>query len=153
MFANEIGPAYLLAAKTMEIFAATLMSARLHSAESVVHGRDETCILKDEMLARAIRMIWENEHSSLTVDDLLEQLPVTRRTLERKFRHELGRTILEEINLCYLQRASRLLIETKLPIQTIAQKAGFPNTQRVYQVFRRVHDLSPSEYRQKHGHH
>ncbi len=155
---DEIGSTYLLAAKTMEIVAAVLMSAGLQSSnpnksnESAATDTNRIGTLKDEMLARAIRIIWESEQPSLTVDELLKQLPVTRRTLERKFRQELGRSILEEINRCHLHRAARLLIETKLPVQTISSRAGFPNTQRMYQLFRRVYGLSPSEYRQKNKH-
>ncbi|MBN2295395.1 MAG: AraC family transcriptional regulator [Pirellulales bacterium] len=159
---DEIGSAYVLAAKTMEIYAAVLMSIRQQSTDrdKVIESHESSALdsnqartLKDEMLARAIRLIWENQQPSLTVEELLKQLPVTRRTLERKFRQELGRTILEEINRCHLHRAERLLKETHLPVQTISMRAGFPNTQRMYQVFRRVYGLSPSEYRQKNSGH
>ena len=86
----------------------------------------------------------------MTVADLVRQLPVTQRSLERRFRAALGHTIHEEIHRCRLERARRLLAKTDLSVKEVAAAAGFPNADNMGRVFRRLEGVSPSEYRGRH---
>jgi LacI family transcriptional regulator len=86
----------------------------------------------------------------LTVSDVARQLPITRRSLERRFHAALGHTILEEITHCRLDRAKRLLVRTDLSIKEVAATAGFPNADNMARVFRRLERMPPGEYRRQH---
>jgi len=99
------------------------------------------------MVAQALQLIMELSQDPVTVDEVVRKLPTTRRTLERKFRNKLGRSILEEINQCHLDRAKRLLKETDLSITAVATAAGFPSLVTMCRVFQRVYKISPGEYR------
>ena len=106
--------------------------------------------MEDPLINQAMLLIWELSQGPVTVGEIAKKLPVTRRTLERKFRDALGHTVLEEINRCHLKRAKRLLNETDLSITEIAAAAGFPSIDTMGNVFRRVYQMSPGEYRIRH---
>jgi transcriptional regulator GlxA family with amidase domain len=103
--------------------------------------------IDDPLIVRAIELIWTYSHRILSVEQLAKQLSVTRRTLDRRFRAALGRTVLEEINNCRLSRAKRLLKETDLPVKTIVHLAGFSSTERMRIAFLQRESISPTEYR------
>jgi len=143
------GYAQLIAADVMELLGLTLAANPSQSTEepSLSDGAASHHAVEDRMVAEAIEFIWDHTHRSMTVDDVVSHLPITRRSLERRFRHVLGHTILEEITRCRLVRAERLLAETKIPIEQVAAAAGFSCPERMCKVFRRLKGLSPWAYR------
>jgi len=146
----------LAAANTMEILAAVLAAGETKSADlagSVPDspGPSNAVTISDRLVADALRIIWEQSERDLTVGDVAEQVPLTQRSLERRFREALGHTIHDEIIRCRLERARRLLIKTDLSIKEVAAAAGFPNPDNMGRSFQRFEGVSPSEYRDKHG--
>ncbi|MBN2579091.1 MAG: helix-turn-helix domain-containing protein [Pirellulales bacterium] len=101
----------------------------------------------DPLVSKAVEMIWTCSHRIFSVDQLTHQLQTARRTLDRRFREALGRTVLEEINRCRLTRAKRLLTETMLPMKTVAYLAGFTDAERMRVVFQNQEKTTPSAYR------
>jgi transcriptional regulator GlxA family with amidase domain len=85
----------------------------------------------------------------MSVSDIARQLPVTRRTLDRRFVEATGHSVLEEINACRLSRAKRLLTETELPVKTVAHLAGFNSTERMRVLFVEREGTSPTLYRKQ----
>jgi LacI family transcriptional regulator len=83
----------------------------------------------------------------LHVRDILAHVPVSRRSLERRFRGVLGRSMLDEIRRVHLDRACRLLTETEFPIPTVAESSGFTDAKQLWLVFRKVLRQTPTEYR------
>ena len=102
---------------------------------------------EDAIVAEAIQFIWNHSQRPMTIDDVVEQLPVGRRSLERRFRKALGRSLLDEITRCRLRRAKQLLEETTLPISQVAAAAGFSKTDRMNEIFKRYEGVSPWTYR------
>jgi len=142
---------HLIAADTIELLAAILATARSGSAELVAKGPRDVATVADRLVADTLRLIWDQSQRDLTVADLARQLPVTRRSLERRFREALGRTIHEEITRCRLERARRLLVKTDLAVKEVAAAAGFPSADNMGRAFRRLEGVAPSEYRRQHG--
>ncbi len=101
----------------------------------------------DELVNRALDVIWTRSHRPLSVDQLVSQLPATRRTLERRMLATLGHSVLDEINRCRLSRAKRLLTETNLPINSVAYLAGFRDHERLRRLIVNKEGCSPSAYR------
>lgn len=103
---------------------------------------------EDPVVQRALEIIWSHGPNSISVSDIARQLPVTRRTLDRRFVEVTGHSVLEEINACRLSRAKRLLTETELPVKTVAHLAGFNSCERMRVLFIEREGLSPTAYRQ-----
>jgi AraC-like DNA-binding protein len=105
--------------------------------------------MDDPVVQRALELIWTHSHYPMSVSDIARQLPVTRRTLDRRFVEATGHSVLEEINACRLSRAKRLLTETDLPIKTVAHLAGFSSTERMRVVFVEREGTSPTIFRRQ----
>jgi len=74
---------------------------------------------------------------------------VSRRSLEKRFRDAIGRTILEEIQLVRLERAKRMLLETTYPISRVAEMSGFGSTGYFIQFFQSRVGETPRKFRIK----
>lgn len=103
----------------------------------------------DPLVARTLELIWTHSHRPLSVDQLVENLAVSRRTLERRFALERSHSILDEINICRVNRAKRLLAETDLPVKTVAYLAGFTSQEHMRVTYRKQQGCSPNVYRRQ----
>ena len=112
-----------------------------------VRESTEITALHDADLADAVRFIREHFSHSIDVRDILKKVPVSRRTLERKFQESLGRSPQQEIRRVRLDRARELLIHTDLSVRVISQRTGFANPQRFAYVFKDVYGESPLRFR------
>lgn len=104
-------------------------------------------VVADEIVASALRYMSENVHRALDVDEVVDAVHTSRRTLERRFSKEVGRSIAEEIRRLRLTRVKRLLLGSDLSIKQIAHRAGFSDEKRLYEVFHRLEGMSPSDFR------
>lgn len=122
-------------------------------APSGVIARESTDFfaVSDVLVAAALRYISEEGAAALAVEQVARQLNVGRRTLERRFQTELGRPIAAEIRRLRLEKARRELLESDLPIKTIAERCGFADSKRLHEAFAREVGMSPSEFRASQG--
>jgi len=67
--------------------------------------------------------------------------------LASRFKKLLGRTPHEEILRVKLNRVKQLLTDTDLPLEEIAERAGFPHVEYLSVAFRREVGTSPSAFR------
>lgn len=105
----------------------------------------------DASVAAALRAIWAGSGKPLKVASILQGIPTSRRTLERRFREVLGRTIHEEIRRAHLDRAKRLLVETRESLKIVAARSGFTDPQQFSRVFRSFLGFTPLRYRRIHA--
>lgn len=104
----------------------------------------------DPAVARAVRFIREHALANPYVEDVARAAGLSRTALQARFRVLVGRTILHELQRTQLSRAQDLLSASDLPMAVIAERAGFPNSQRFSVVFRRLLGVTPSTYRRLH---
>jgi len=121
------------------------------SAGAVPSDSSPYARLDDPIVQKALELIWTHSHYPMSVSDIAKQLPVTRRTLDRRFVEATGHSVLEEINACRLSRAKRLLAETDLPVKTVARLAGFSSTERLRVTFVEREGTSPTLFRKRVG--
>ncbi len=114
-----------------------------------VVARQSTDLLavEDEDLALAIRFIRDHAAQPIEVEDVVREVAISRRRLERGFHKVLGRSPLAEIRRQHLAAAKRLLAETDLPIPDVAAAAGFGAPTHFALIFKRETGLSPLKYR------
>ncbi len=109
-----------------------------HSTEFVAGG--------DE-IATALKFIRDRNGINISVEHVVRVVASSRRSLEKRFRLTIGRTIHEEIQLVRLDRAKRLLIETPYSVEKIAKIAGFGSTTYFIQFFLKWVGKTPRRYR------
>lgn len=146
--AHPAGNSNVLSAYAMEVLTLALQNEQTRQLpKTAALPVDYAWSVDDPIVFKALQMIWNHSYRDFRVDDLVRQLPVTRRTLERKFIQALHHSIGDEITRCRLERAKHLLTNTTLPIKHIALSVGFSGTDRMGKVLRDNLQVTPSRYR------
>ncbi len=101
----------------------------------------------DALVSQAVTFIRTKAEEGIDVSDILEVVPASRRTLEKRFKAALGIGIHDEILRFRLAKAKRLLRETDYTIEDVASASGFGTTQRFYEVFRSHEGMPPGKWR------
>jgi LacI family transcriptional regulator len=115
----------------------------------VVRQSTDVVALADRALAELIRYVREHACSGLRVEDLLERTPLSRSSLQRRFKAVLGRTPKAEILRTQLERAKELLAHTDLPIAEVAGRCGFAQLKRFSGAFHAKIGMPPGAYRRR----
>ena len=102
--------------------------------------------IEDPAVAKAMRYIQDNAVNGITLRDICNEVLLSPRSLELRFRQATGRSPRDQIRLVKLQKATRLL-ETGMSIATIAAQAGFSSQSRFGQQFRKHTGQTPLAYR------
>jgi len=99
-----------------------------------------------DMLAhQAARMIDQKRVKNLT--ELSNRLGISDRHLRRLFHKHFGVTPVQYFRTRRLLLAKALLTDTRLPVQQIAQMAGFGSLSRFHHHFQSQYRLSPARFR------
>lgn len=115
-------------------------------------ARQSTDILcvADEALATALRMIRERACHGLQAGEVAARVGLSRNTLDKRCKAQLGRSIDLEIRRVRMECAKELLARTPLPLREIARKAGFGSEQYLSSAFSKAVGCRPSQYRASH---
>jgi LacI family transcriptional regulator len=113
--------------------------------------RESTDVLSiaDNDIVAALRFIRNKAAQPLQVDDVLDHVALSRRSLERKFQRLVGRSILDEIRRAHIERAKKLLIETDLAMPEVATGSGFTSATRLGIVFQKEVGEPPTLFRKR----
>ena len=103
--------------------------------------------IEDADVADAIRFIREHAGDPITIDHVLQHVPLSRRALEQRFKRALGRTLLDQITRVHIERAKQLLIETDYPIPEVARRSGYPDGAYFAVVFKKHTRQTPTAFR------
>jgi LacI family transcriptional regulator len=113
----------------------------------VLRQSTDTLAVDDPEIASALRHIRDHACEGLRVDDVLDQVPLSRSALERRFRAIVGRTPKAEIVRVQLERAKQLLSESHLAIDLVAARSGFRDARYLCDVFAKKVGVTPGSYR------
>jgi LacI family transcriptional regulator len=118
-------------------------------AQVITRRSTDVIALADAEVAAAVRFIRDRGGCNISVEDLLEQTSLARRTLEMRFRKALGRSPYQEIRRVQIERARSLLSGTDRPVREIADACGFKETRQLSTAFHERFGLSPRQYRRR----
>lgn len=102
----------------------------------------------DEPLHAVLEQLADDPAADVTVDELARRAHMSPRTFARRFRQVTGTTPYRWILDQRLLLAQRLLEETDLPVERIAQEAGFGAAVTLRAHFTRWAGTPPQTYRQ-----
>ncbi len=101
----------------------------------------------NDRIARVTDWMVLNLNEEITVEGLAQRAAMSVRTFSRRFRAATGATPIEWLLRLRVRHAQDLLEATDLPIDHIAQTAGFKAPESLRHHFRRVVGTSPSKWR------
>jgi LacI family transcriptional regulator len=126
--------------------------SKIQALASYVVARRSTDVMavEDASLEKALACIRNRAGSPLTVNEVARAAGISRRALERRFRHQLGNSVLQAIRHQRTDQIARLLLETNLPVTRIAESLGFADAQHFARYFRSAKKMSPLAFRKAH---
>lgn len=109
----------------------------------------EKYAVSDKNIRTILNYIEKNYANHLSVEELVKQVPLSRRVLEKKFKEETGESLYQYIQNYRIDQFTRLLITTDYSLFEAALQSGFENYKNVSRIFRKYKALSPAEYRKR----
>ncbi len=103
--------------------------------------------IEDPRLLRALTYLRAHACEPIQVEDILKQVPMARRSLERRFMQIIGRNPAQEIRRLRVNHARKLLTRSNLSMQEIAEACGYASYNYLGNIFKRETGISPGRYR------
>lgn len=142
-FLNEI--AYSLKCEDMDNFCSRIEKEVLDKyLEIVIRINSKQ---GNKIIDNAIKFIEANYQRDIRLVQIADAAFVSSYYLSHLFPKATGKTIMEYITAERIGVAKKLLIESNLPIKTIASKTGFTGVSYFTKIFKKFSDMTPGEFR------
>ena len=115
----------------------------------VTRRSTDTTVYEDPVVVTAMGYIRDHCTAGITVDDVLEQLDVSRKTLETRMKRATGLTPQNAIYRGQLDRAKQMLLGSQASLGRVAEACGFARQDQFCTVFKRLTGMTPGQYRQQ----
>lgn len=101
---------------------------------------------KDQYILDVIYYIEKNYNMPISVNDLVQIVPLSRRVLEKRFRQSTGSSIYQYIQRYRIERFANMLVTTNKPIDEISFMCGFDDCKNISRIFMKYKNTTPSGY-------
>jgi LacI family transcriptional regulator len=125
---------------------------RLTNEPTHIITRQSTDILAvdDPDIAAALHFIRTNFNRPIRVADVVNQTSTSRRGLEIKFRDLIKHSITDEIMKVKIDQITRMLLESDMSMERIADTLAFGSAARMREAFKKVKGINPLVFRMEH---
>lgn len=103
----------------------------------------------DPRVAAAVAWLGDRLDRPIGVADIASAVGVSRRTLETAFRRALGLGVARVLRERRLDRATQLLLDTGLPLRSVAAAVGYATAEHLGTLLRRHRGATPGRMRQR----
>ncbi|BFN31289.1 helix-turn-helix domain-containing protein [Vibrio harveyi] len=104
---------------------------------------------RDGLILKIQKWLLTEDLNTVTIREMANEAFLSERQFKRRFKEATSISPLKFIQLGRLSFAKELLRSTKLPIDEVASRSGYVDTQFFRQIFKRENDCSPLEYRKR----
>ncbi len=108
-------------------------------------------IHEDNDIVKVQDYIENNFNEKITVDELSEEFGIGRRTLERRFKKATNNTVTEYIQRVKIEASKKELETGRKTVSEVMYDVGYTDTKAFREVFRKVTQMSPIDYRKKYN--
>ncbi|GAA2444370.1 AraC family transcriptional regulator [Actinomadura vinacea] len=105
--------------------------------------------LTDPAIVTALHDIHQRPEHPWTVAELATRAGVSRATFAKRFVTAVGQPPLAYLTWWRMTTASRLLLGTDAPLQTVAERCGYGSEYAFAKAFKREHGTAPGRYRRQ----
>jgi LacI family transcriptional regulator len=117
----------------------------------ITRQSSDIVVTEDPIVAKALAFIRDHRSKPIGVEDVLDRLDVSRKTLELHLKRAMGLTPQVAILRAKIDQARQLLVESNQPVYQIAESCGFDGQPRFFRAFKRQTGMTPGEYRRRFG--
>lgn len=139
---------------------AMMINEMMHTPEEVVHDiliapagivtrqSSDIFVNDDANITAVLKFIHENIGQKLSVNDIVAQVPLSRRLLEKKFRSRMNTSIAEYVRKVRVDNMASLLEKGKT-VSEAAFDLGYSDIKNISRIFKRIKGVAPSDYCKK----
>jgi len=103
----------------------------------------------DDLVASAQEKIELNYQDVSTIEEMIKDIPSSRRNIVRRFKQVIGITPIEYLQQTRIEAAKKLLEQTAQQMTEVIYNSGYNDPKAFRKVFRKAVGMTPSEYRDK----
>ena len=116
----------------------------LSQQQAQKHSRTQEIVLQiNQRLEQGFR------DTDISAQSIAEEMGVSAAYLRKQYLTEAGVSIGDKLNQLRMDEASRLLLETDQPIESIARQIGVENTKYFFVLFKKFKGMTPRQFRCK----
>lgn len=105
----------------------------------------------DDLVATTQQKIESNYQTAVTIEELIKDLPSSRRNIVRRFKLITGITPIEYLQQTRIEAAKKLLVRTGQQMNEIIFNSGYSDPKAFRKVFKKSVGMTPTQYREKFG--
>jgi len=103
----------------------------------------------DELVASAQQKIETNYSEAGTIEEIIKDIPASRRNIVRRFKQVTGLTPIEYLQQTRIEAAKKLLEQTDKQMTEVIYNSGYSDPKAFRKIFRKAVGMTPTEYRDK----
>ncbi len=134
-----------IAVKTAKLFAVDMDRANQSYFGTFVPAQNHN----DEIVAMAQQKIEAAYQNSTTIEEMIKDVPASRRNIARRFKLVTGITPIEYLQKTRIEAAKRLLEQTNQQMLEIMLSSGYNDPKAFRKIFRKTVGMTPTGYRAK----
>ncbi|MDB5004095.1 MAG: AraC family transcriptional regulator [Mucilaginibacter sp.] len=103
----------------------------------------------DNLVTMAQQRIEADYQSTGTIEELIKEIPGSRRNIARRFKQVTGITPIEYLQKTRIEAAKKLLVETNQQMTEVMLNSGYSDPKAFRKIFRKTVGMTPTGYREK----
>ncbi len=134
-----------VAVRTAKIFAVDMDRVNQSYFGTFIPVQDHN----DELVAMTQKKIEEAYHNACTIEEMIRDVPASRRNIARRFKQVTGITPIEYLQKTRIEAAKRLLEQTNQQMIEVMLNTGYNDPKAFRKIFRKTVGMTPTGYRAK----
>ena len=103
----------------------------------------------DDLVAIAQNKIEANFQDAATIEELIKDIPASRRNIVRRFKQITGITPIEYLQQTRVEAAKKLLENTNKQMTEVIYNSGYNDPKAFRKIFKKNVGMTPTQYREK----
>ena len=118
-------------------------------AENKLPEIAESQSCKDERLLEITNYIYAN-YKDVTLDDLSEKFFLSKPYLSKYIKEKSGLTFGDILKQVRMKKARAMLKSSSATVESIAESVGYQNVEHFNRIFKKMYNITPVQYRNRH---
>ncbi|GAB3010479.1 DNA-binding transcriptional regulator [uncultured Cyclobacterium sp.] len=129
--------------------ASNFYDIRVKPTQVITRQSTDIYATNDDHIASSLKYIHKNIEKNLQVEEVVKQVPLSRRSLEKRFLQITGYPIYKYIFNLRIEKFTQKLLETDQTVFEIAMDLGLNDSKNIARQFKQVKGCNPIEYRKR----
>ena len=126
------------------------VKATLQSVYMSLSGQTEGASGQSDGIEQILDYLRKNIDASPSLGEVADRFHLSHPYFSEMFKRETGKSFVQYKNELRMERAKKLLVETKAPVSEISLFCGFANAAYFCAMFKQLNDITPQQYRALH---